>query len=140
MRERLFGMRLRLYHEGRDGQAVFAIQAGGQPVRLGISRAGEGGGGLGGQQQGVSNDLTMNLDFTLSNNSALIRKIESNITQATSGTRTLSINFTANYVLSKRITLGAYFDHQVNTPLVSSSAYPTTNSSYGISVNLSLAK
>ena len=95
---------------------------------------------IGGQQQGVSNDLTMNLDFTLSNNSALIRKIESNITQATSGTRTLSINFTANYVLSKRITLGAYFDHQVNTPLVSSSAYPTTNSSYGISVNLSLAK
>ena len=88
----------------------------------------------------MSNDLTMNLDFTLSNNSALIRKIESNITQATSGTRTLSINFTANYVLSKRITLGAYFDHQVNTPLVSSSAYPTTNSSYGISVNLSLAK
>ena len=95
---------------------------------------------IGGQQQGVSNDLTMNLDFTLSNNSALIRKIESNITQATSGTRTLSINFTANYVLSKRITLGAYFDHQVNTPLVSSSAYPTTNSSYGISVNLSLTK
>ena len=95
---------------------------------------------IGGQQQGVSNDLTMNLDFTLSNNRALIRKIESNITQATSGTRTLSINFTANYVLSKRITLGAYFDHQVNTPLVSSSAYPTTNSSYGISVNLSLTK
>ena len=42
--------------------------------------------------------------------------------------------------LVKRITLGAYFDHQVNTPLVSSTAYPTTNSNYGISVNMSLAK
>ena len=93
-----------------------------------------------GSQQGVSNDLTMNLDFSLTNSSALIRKIESNLTQATSGSRTLSINFTANYILSKRITVGAYFDHQVNTPLVSSTAYPTTNSSYGISVNLSLTK
>ena len=95
---------------------------------------------IGGQQQGVSNDLTLNLDFSLTNSNALIRKIENNNTQATSGSRTLSINFTANYILSKRITLGAYFDHQVNTPLVSSSAYPTTNSSYGISINLSLTK
>ena len=95
---------------------------------------------LGGKQQGVSNDLTLNLDFSLTNSSALIRKIESNLTQATSGSRTLSINFKANYILSKRITIGAYFDHQVNTPLVSSTAYPTTNSSYGLSVNMSLAK
>jgi cell surface protein SprA len=95
---------------------------------------------IGHKQQGVSNDLTLNFDFSLANNTALIRKIETNTAQATSGTRTLGINFTANYVVSKRITLGAYFDHQVNTPLVSSSAYPTTNSNYGISVNMSLAK
>lgn len=93
-----------------------------------------------GSQQGVSNDLTLNLDFSLTSNSALIRKIETALTQATSGTRTLSINFTANYILSKRITIGAYFDHQVNTPLVSSTAYPTTNSNYGMSINISLTK
>lgn len=50
------------------------------------------------------------------------------------------MNFTAAYVLSKRLTVTAFFDHQVNTPLVSTSAYPTTNSSYGISFNLSLAR
>ena len=93
-----------------------------------------------GSQKGVSNDLTLNLECNLSNNNALIRKIDTQITQATSGSKTLSINFTANYVLSKRVTLGAYFDHQVNTPLVSSSAYPTTNSSYGVSINMSLAR
>ena len=91
-------------------------------------------------QKGVSNDLTLNLECNMSNNNALIRKIDTRITQATSGSKTLSINFTANYVVSKRITLGAYFDHQVNTPLVSSTAYPTTNSSYGLSVNMSLTK
>ena len=92
------------------------------------------------KQQGVSNDLTLKFDFQLGNNTALIRKIQDNTAQATSGTRTLAINFTANYVMSKRITVGAYFDHQVNTPLVSSNAYPTTNSNYGISINMSLAK
>jgi cell surface protein SprA len=95
---------------------------------------------LKGSQKGVSNDLTLNLECNFSNNTALIRKIDTRITQATSGSKTLSINFTANYVLSKRVTVGAYFDHQANTPLVSSSAYPTTNSSYGISINMSLTK
>ncbi len=92
------------------------------------------------KQQGVSNDLTLNLDFQLSNNTALIRKIETNTAQATSGTRTLSFNFTANYVMSKRVTIGAFFDHQVNTPLVSTSAYPTTSSNFGLSFNMNLAK
>ena len=92
------------------------------------------------KQQGVSNDLTLKFDLQYSNNTALIRKIDVNTTQPTSGTKTLGINFTANYVMSKRVTIGAYFDHQVNTPLVSSSAYPTTNSNYGISLNMSLAK
>ena len=95
---------------------------------------------LRGKQQGINHDLTINADFTLSNNNALIRKIESNTAQATSGTRTVSINVTADYVLSKRLTVGAYFDHQINTPLVSSTAYPTSNTNFGISINLSLTR
>ena len=93
-----------------------------------------------GSQSGVSNDLTLNADFSLQNTQALIRRIENNYTQPTSGTRTLTINVNASYVLSRRLTLAAYFDHQVNTPLVSNAAYPTTNSSYGITLNLNLAR
>ncbi len=92
------------------------------------------------KQTGVSNDLTVNADFSFRKNLALIRRIEQNFTQATNGTRTMALKMSANYVLSKRITLGAYFDHQINTPLVSSSAYPITNSNYGISLRLSLVK
>ena len=92
------------------------------------------------KQQGVNNDLTLNLDVQLNNNTALIRKIDVNTAQATSGTRTLGINFTANYVMSKRITMGAFFEHQVNTPLISTNAYPTTSSNYGISLNIALTK
>lgn len=95
---------------------------------------------IGGKQTGISNDLSLNLDFSMSNNQALIRKIETAYTQATTGTETFSINFMASYQLSRRITLSAFFDHQINNPLVSNSSYPTTNSNYGIAVNVSLAR
>lgn len=94
----------------------------------------------GGKQGSVSNDLTLNLDLSWANNQSLIRRIESAYTQATQGSSTFSINFMASYILSKRITLSAFVDHQTNTPLVSNSAYPTSNSNYGISVNVSLAR
>ncbi len=93
-----------------------------------------------GSQKGVSNDLDLDANVSIQNNQALIRRIESNYTQATSGTKTVNINFTAKYILSRRVTLSAYFDHQVNTPIVTNSAFPTTNTSYGISMNLSLAR
>lgn len=95
---------------------------------------------IGGKQGSVSNDLTLNLDLSWSNNQSLIRRIETAYTQATQGTSTFSINFMASYILSKRITLSAFFDHQTNTPLVSNSAYPTSNSNYGVAVNVSLAR
>ena len=95
---------------------------------------------IGGKQGSVSNDLTLNLDLSWADNQSLIRRIETAYTQATQGTTTFSINFMASYVLSKRVTLSAFFDHQTNTPIVSNSAYPTSNSNYGIAVNVSLAR
>ena len=94
-----------------------------------------------GSQQGVSNDLTLNADVGIDHNQALIRRIEDGgYTQPTGGSKTLNIAFTASYILSKRITVQAYFDHQVNTPLVTNSSYPTTNTNYGLSLNISLAR
>ena len=92
------------------------------------------------KQQNVNNDLTFNLNVKMSSNMSLIRKIEFNTAQATSGTRTWAVNFMANYVVSKRITLGAYFDYQSNTPLVAISSYPTTSTNYGLQINMSLVK
>ena len=92
------------------------------------------------KQQNVNNDLVFSLNIKMSSNTNLIRKIDTNTAQATSGTRTWSFAFKANYVMSKRITLGAYVDYTSNTPLVSTSSYPTTNSNYGLSIKMSLVK
>ncbi len=93
-----------------------------------------------GSENGISNDLTLHADFSIVNNQALIRRIETGYTQATSGSRTMNLNFTASYIMSKRLTLSAFFEHQVNTPIVTTSAYPTTNTAYGIQLSLSLSR
>ena len=103
------------------------------------------------KQQNVNNDLQLTFGVKLQSNTSLIRKwrtvdqdgvrsIVADKPQPTSGTRTLGINFAANYVISKRITFGAFFDYNANTPLVSTSSYPTTNSNYGIQITMNLVK
>lgn len=92
------------------------------------------------KQQNIDNDLTLNFNLKMSDNTSIIRKIDDLTASPTNGTRTWSVNFTANYVVSKRITLGAFFDMQTNTPLVSTNSYPTRNSNYGLTINMALAK
>lgn len=90
--------------------------------------------------KGFSNDLTVRADVSFKRMQALIRKIEDAFTQATSGTVTTSIRISADYNLSRALTFRAYYDRDVNKPLVSSSAYPTANSSFGISLRLNLSR
>ena len=141
---------LRLTAEYRDARTLTLNSAAGQVVEANTKGIKIGAGykivgfntflKMKGSQTGVSNDLTVNADFAIDHNQALIRRIESNYTQPTSGTKSFTLNFTASYILSKRLTLGAYFDHRVNTPVVTTSSYPTSNTSYGLSLNLSLAR
>ena len=92
------------------------------------------------KMESFNNDLTLRADFSFRKNQALIRRIEQNFTQATSGTKTLTISFSADYALSKLITLRAFYDRQINTPLVSSTSYPISDCCFGVAVRLSLMR
>jgi cell surface protein SprA len=87
-----------------------------------------------------SNDLTVRLDVSQRTNQSLIRKIEDLSAQMTQGASILSMQFSADYAFSKAVTLRAFYDRQINRPLVSSASYPTSNSNYGISLRMSLAQ
>jgi cell surface protein SprA len=87
-----------------------------------------------------SNDLTVRLDFSQRTNQSLIRKIEDRSAQMTQGASVRSVQFSADYALSKAVTVRAFYDLQVNRPLVSSASYPTSNSNYGISLRISLTQ
>ena len=87
-----------------------------------------------------SNDLTVRLDFSYRKMMSLIRKIEDGLTQATSGNIAKTIQFSADYGISRSLTFRAFYDLQISEPIVSTSAYPTSNSNYGISLRFSLAQ
>lgn len=87
-----------------------------------------------------SNDLTVRLDFSYNKMQSLIRKIDTQLTQATSGNIAKTISFSADYGLSRALTIRAFYDIQINEPLISSASYPTSNSNYGISLRFSLVQ
>ena len=90
--------------------------------------------------QNFSNDLTLRLDFSYRKMQSLIRKIQEQLTQATSGNIAKTISFSADYGLSRALTVRAFYDLQINNPIVSSASFPTSNSNYGVSLRFSLAQ
>ncbi|MDR2810702.1 MAG: cell surface protein SprA [Tannerellaceae bacterium] len=87
-----------------------------------------------------SNDLTVRLDFSYRKMQSLLRKIQELMTQATSGNASKTIQFSADYGISRSLSLRAYYDLQINEPLISSASYPTSNSNYGISIRFSFSQ
>ena len=93
----------------------------------------------GGGQKKVSNDLKLNVDISYKDVKTLLRKVEENITQASSGNKVFGIKISADYVLSQKINLQLFYDHQGTTPLISSS-YPTKADNFGINIKLMLTR
>ena len=89
---------------------------------------------------GVNHDLNMRLDISLRKQAAITRDIASGVSSASSGNSALKISFAADYTLSRFLTLTAYYDRQTNTPLLSSSSYPTTTQDFGVSMKFSLTR
>jgi len=89
---------------------------------------------------GVNHDLNTRLDISLRKQAAITRDIASGVSSASSGNSALKISLSADYTLSRFLTLTAYYDRQTNTPLLSSSSYPTTTQDFGLSLKFSLTR
>ncbi|MBR5677451.1 MAG: cell surface protein SprA, partial [Paludibacteraceae bacterium] len=92
-----------------------------------------------GGQKKVSNDLKLQVDVSYKDVKMLLRKIEEDITQASSGNKVLGIKISADYVLSQKINLQLFYDHQGTTPLISSS-YPVKSDNVGLNIKLMLTR
>ena len=88
----------------------------------------------------VSHDLALRADISFRNQSALCRDIQQGFAQATNGNKALKISCSADYTLSRLLTLRLYYDRQQNTPLVSSSSYPVVSADFGFSMKFSLTR
>ena len=92
------------------------------------------------KRSGINHDLNLRLDFSLRDQAAITRDIATRTSAASSGNSALKLSFMADYTLSRLLTLSFYYDRQTNTPLLSSSSYPTTTRDFGLSMKFNLTR
>jgi cell surface protein SprA len=94
--------------------------------------------GSGSKQKKFNSSLNLTGDLSIKKNSTIIRDIVDEVDELTSGQKVVTIQLSADYVLSDRFNLKLYFDRIVNTPYVSLS-YPTITTEFGASIQFSLS-
>lgn len=96
------------------------------------------GGGKGNKRQ-LSSDLNLKLDFSVRDNKTVLRRLDEDIDQISSGQRITSINFSADYMISQKFTVRFYFDRIMNKPHVANQ-YPNSTTSGGLSLRFTLTQ
>jgi cell surface protein SprA len=90
--------------------------------------------------ENFNNDFRIVAGVSYAKSQNLIRKIQDALTQATQGDTQTTIKLTGDYTMSRMLTFQAFYDRQISKPLVSSTAYPLSKSSFGISLKISFTR
>ncbi len=88
----------------------------------------------------MNHALNLRLDLSYRKQAAITRDIATVMSNASSGNTAFKLSFSAEYTLSKLMSMSFYLDRQTNTPLLSSSSYPTTTQDFGLSLKFSLTR
>jgi len=91
------------------------------------------------KQTSIKNDLKLSADLSYKNIKTLLRKVEENLTQASSGNKLFTLKVIADYVFSSKVNIQLFYDKQMSTPLISSS-YPVSSSNFGLSFKFMLTR
>ena len=84
--------------------------------------------------------MNLRFDFSIRNQDAITRNIQTNLSEATSGNSALKASFAADYSMSRWVTFSLYYDLQRNEPLLSSSSYPTITQDFGFNLKFTLTR
>lgn len=93
-----------------------------------------------GKDTGSPKGLILRFNYSFARSIALIRKIQDNYTQATQGNISNRLSISADYDISRLVTLKAFYEWDQNKPLISTSSFPMSNSNFGISFKVSLTQ
>jgi cell surface protein SprA len=89
-------------------------------------------------QREFNSDLNIRFDLSMRNNRTVIRKLEDlSGSEITAGQRIFSLKLTADYMLSDKFTIRAFYDQRLTTPYISNS-YPNANYNVGFSLTFTL--
>jgi cell surface protein SprA len=92
----------------------------------------------GGRGKKMSSDLDLKLDLNIRNNKTIIRKVIEDVEQITMGQQTISIKFSADYVLNQRLNIKAFYDKIITNPFISTT-FPGSITNAGFSLRFTLA-
>jgi len=84
-------------------------------------------------------DLNLTAGVGIKNNATVLRKIQEEVDQVTSGMLTATINVAAEYQFSQMVGLKFFYDHTINRPKVLNQ-YNNMNFEVGVSINLMLSQ
>ncbi len=87
----------------------------------------------------IKSDLNVKLDFSIRDNKTVLRRIEENNNQVSTGTLQTSINFSADYMVSQKLNVRLFYDQTISKPHVSQQI-PTSNINAGLSLRFTLAQ
>ena len=103
-------------------------------------RQAAGGRNTGSNRQKIAHDLNLRFDFSIRNQSAIKRDLQTNLCEATSGSKAFKTSAQVDYTMSRMVTLSLYYDRQRTAPLLSSSSYPTITQDFGMTMKFSLTR
>ncbi len=87
----------------------------------------------------VSNDLRLSADFSIRDVVSIIRRIDEDNVQPSSGNKVTALKMTAEYNVNKNLDVSLFYDRQITNPVVSTS-FRTMNSNFGMSFRFSLTQ
>ena len=93
-----------------------------------------------GSKQKIAHDLNLRFDFSIRNQSAIKRDLQTNLCEATSGNMAIKTSAQVDYTMSRMVTLSLFYDRQRSEPLLSSSSYPTITQDFGMTMKFSLTR
>ena len=94
---------------------------------------------LGGGSSKNSNELTMKLDIGFRKDKTILRSIDENYSQISSGQNKINIYLTADYDFSNRLGMQAFFRHDMSDPFIANS-FKTSNTFAGVTLRFSLTQ
>lgn len=93
----------------------------------------------GGPSQRFKSDLNLRADISIKDNKTILRRIEEDINQVSSGQKMAQINLSADYQLNERLTMRLFLDKVITNPYVSNQ-YSSSTTNGGLSLRFTLAQ
>lgn len=93
----------------------------------------------GGRRQQLKSDLNVKMDFSVRDNKTILRRLDEDMNQISTGNRMASINTSADYVINQRFNVRLFFDKTITRPHLSNQFNSSTTNA-GVSLRFTLAQ